>query len=73
MHFPREPRTAPAPPPMPEQDPEVRRLNEEAELQEREHERAILQGLAGAVTGVVMLVAVVALVKRRKPEPKEPA
>lgn len=57
---------------MPEQDPEIRRLNEEAELEDRAHERAILQGLAGAVTGVVMLVAVVAWVKRRRTEPKEP-
>lgn len=67
MHFPR-----PTAPPMPEQDPEIRRLNEEAELEDRAHERAILQGLAGAVTGVVMLVVVAAWAKRRRTEPKEP-
>ena len=58
---------------MPEQDPEVQRLNAEAEREEEEAQNAILRGFAMAATGIAGIALLVIALRRRKPDPSAPS
>jgi hypothetical protein len=57
---------------MPEQDPEIARLNAEAEREEEEAQRAILRGFVMAAAGITGIALLAIALRRRRPEPTPP-